>query len=116
MLINYLAIYTSAQHMSTTDKINILDLKIIRKTTNMEIDIYRKPTTTGTTVKYLSNHSMQHKLAAYRYHINRMFSLPLTKEREIKEWKPIQTSAYNKNFSSTLVTKLKYQIKGNKIQ
>jgi hypothetical protein len=85
MLINYIAIYNSAQHMSTTDKINFLHLKIIRITTNMEIDIYRKPTTTDTTIKYLSNYSMEHKLAAYRYLINRMFSFPLTKEREINE-------------------------------
>jgi len=68
----------------------------------MEIDIYKKPTTTDTTIKYLSNHPMEHKLAAYRYHINRMFSLPLTKEREINECKPTQTIAYN--FPSKLLT------------
>jgi hypothetical protein len=58
---------------------------------------------------------MEHKLAAYRYLINRMFSFPLTKEREINEWMPIQTTAYN-NFLSKLLTKLQHQIRDNKIQ
>jgi hypothetical protein len=60
-------------------QINFLDLTITRKTTNLEIDIFRKPTTTNTTINYLSNHPLEHKLAAYRYYIERMFKLPLNK-------------------------------------
>jgi hypothetical protein len=36
--------------------VNFLDLTITRKQTNLEIDIYRKPTTTDTTINFLSNH------------------------------------------------------------
>ena len=66
-------------------QINFLDLTITRKTTNPEIDIFRKPTTTNTTINYRSNHPLEHKLAAYRYYIERMFNLPLNKENQLTE-------------------------------
>jgi hypothetical protein len=69
-------------------QINLLYLHIIKKTTKLKIDIYRKPTTTDITINYLSNHPMVHKLAAYHYYINRMLSLPLTKESQATDWKP----------------------------
>jgi hypothetical protein len=37
----------------------------------MEIDIYRKPTTTDLTIHATSNHPIEHKLAAYRYYSNK---------------------------------------------
>jgi hypothetical protein len=58
--------------------INFLDLTIHRKTPHPEIDIYRKPTTTDTTISFLSNHPIEHKTVAFRYHNQRMHSLPLT--------------------------------------
>jgi hypothetical protein len=63
-----------------TGRINFLGLTINRITTNLEIDIFRKPTTNNTTINYLSNHPLEHKLAAYRYYIDRMYNLPLNKE------------------------------------
>jgi len=72
-------------------QINFLDLCIIRKTNKLEVDICRKPTTTDITINYLSSHPIEHKLAAYRYHINRMLTLPLMKERWTHEWKTIKT-------------------------
>ena len=62
--------------------INFLDLQLIRQPTGIEIDIYRKPTTIDTTINNTSNHPREHKMAAYRYLINRMLSLPLSKEKE----------------------------------
>jgi len=59
--------------------VNFLDLTIIRNTPHFQIDVFRKPTTTDTTINYLSNHPQQHKLAAYRFLINRMHNLPLNK-------------------------------------
>jgi hypothetical protein len=50
-------------------QVNFLDLLIIRKPSRLEIDIYRKPTTTSTTINYTSNHPTEHKLAAYRHYI-----------------------------------------------
>ena len=74
-------------------QISFLDLTITRKTTNLEIDIFRKPTTTNTTINYLSNHPLEHKLAAYRYYIDRMFKLPLNKQNQLID---IATHRYRK--------------------
>jgi hypothetical protein len=53
---------------------------IIKYPPKIEIDIYRKPTTTDTTINHTSNHPTEHKMAAYRYMINRMITLPLAAE------------------------------------
>jgi hypothetical protein len=71
------------------------------------MDIYRKPTTTDTTINVLSNQPTEHKTSAYRYHINRMLSLPLTEERRQAEWETIQTKAQNNNYSNTHIARLK---------
>ena len=64
-------------------------ITITRKTTNLERDIFRKPTTTNTTINYFSNHPLEKKLAAYRYYIERMFKFPLSKEKQLNEWTTI---------------------------
>ena len=66
----------------TNNSIKYLDMTIIRSTKGMEIDIYRKPTSTNITIQHTSNHPQDHKDAAYRYYINRMIKLPNT-EKEI---------------------------------
>jgi len=62
--------------------ISFLDLLIIRHPSQIETDIFRKLTTTDTTINYTSNHPTKHKMAAYRYLINRMLSLPLSNRKE----------------------------------
>jgi hypothetical protein len=68
-----------------------------------------------TTIYYLSNHSTGQKIAAYRYHINRMQSLPLTIERQQTEWNTIKTMAQNNSFPEHFITNLKVQIKQQKV-
>ena len=68
-----------------------------------------KPTTIHTTINFLSNHSPEHN-AAYRYHINRMLSLPLTEERRQTERETIQTIAQNYSFPNTHIVRLKTQL------
>jgi len=92
------------------NNINFLDLLIIWNQSKLEIDIYRKPTTTDTTINFLSNHPTKHKTAAYRYHINITLSLPLTEERRQTEWETIQTIAQNNIFLNTHIARLKTQI------
>jgi hypothetical protein len=70
-------------------QISFLDLTVTRKINCLEIDIFRKPTTTSTTINYFSNYPLEFKLAAYRYYIERMFTLPLNKEHQHKEWTTI---------------------------
>jgi hypothetical protein len=43
------------------NSIAFLDLTITRRHTKLEVDIYRKPTTTGTTINFLSNHPIEQK-------------------------------------------------------
>ena len=70
----------------THNSIDFLDLKITRNQINLEIDIYRKSTTTDTTINFHSNHPTEHKMAAFRFHISRMHCLPLNAEKKQKEW------------------------------
>ena len=44
--------------------ISFLDLTIIRRTSHLDIDIYRKPTTTDTAISFTSIQPNEHKLAA----------------------------------------------------
>jgi len=71
------------------NRISFLKLLIIRQPTQIDMDIFQKPKTTGTTIGYTSNYPTEHKMAAYRYLINRMLSLPLSTERRKAEWQKI---------------------------
>jgi hypothetical protein len=75
-----------------------LDLLIIRKPSNLEINIFCKPTTTETTINFISNQSVEHRIATYRLHITRTHSLPLTPKWKQTEWTLIQLIAQNNNF------------------
>jgi hypothetical protein len=87
-----------------------LDLTIQRTAHGLQLGIYRKPTNTDTTIHFTSTHPMQHKLAAYRFFINRMLTLPLTNTEKKKEWNTIQCIAHNNGFPPNLIHKLRYQL------
>ena len=89
----------------THNSINFPALKITCNQTNLEIDIYRKPTTTDTTINFHSNHPIEHKMAAFRFHISRMHCPPLNAEKKQKKWGIIQTIAKNNNFPQNLLHK-----------
>ena len=100
--------FTPTQEQNNT--INFLDLLLIRQPTTIDIDIFRKPTTTDTTINFTSNHPTEHKMAAYCHLINRMLTLPLSTKRKKIEWQKILTVANNNKFPSQLITKLKAQM------
>jgi hypothetical protein len=60
--------------------INYLDLFIHRNTNSIDLGIYRKTTHTDITTQLSSNHPLKHKLAAFNFYINRMLTLPITKQ------------------------------------
>jgi len=62
-----------------------LDLTITCRHTKLEEDIYRKPTTTDTKIHLLSNHPIEQKMAAFRFHVTRMHSLPLNPDKKQTE-------------------------------
>jgi hypothetical protein len=53
---------------------------------------------------------MEQKMAAFRYHITRMHSLPLDTDKKKKEWTTIQATANNNNFPQRILEKLIHQI------
>jgi hypothetical protein len=94
--------------------IDFLDLTITRNYNRLKIDIYRKPTTTDTTINFQSNHPMEHKTTAYRHHINRMHILPLEQDKIQKEWKTIKTMGKNNNIPPQVLHKLNQKLKNQK--
>ena len=92
------------------NSIGFLDLTITRRHTKLEVDMYRKPTTTDTTINFLSNHPIEQKMAAIRFHITRMHSLTLNPDKKQTEWEIIQPIAKNINFPQHLLLKLNRQI------
>ena len=58
--------------MESNKNVNFLDLSITRRPTCFGISIFRKPTCTDTTIYFLSNHPLEHKMAAYRFFISRL--------------------------------------------
>jgi hypothetical protein len=65
--------------------INYLDLSMYRNYGNIELGIHRKPTSTDTTIHFSSNHPYEYKLAAFNYYINRILTLPITKQSKQQE-------------------------------
>jgi hypothetical protein len=90
--------------------IDFLNLTILRKHKKLEIDIYRKPTTTNTKINFFSNHPMEQKMAAFRFHITRMHTLPLDPDKKQEEWKTIKLIAKNNHFPQHLLQKRNQQI------
>ena len=96
--------------MEKNKSLSFLDLLITRNPPRLEINISRKPTTTDTSLNFLSNHPLEHKLAAYRFHIERMFSLPLSDQQQRHEWMYIKLMARNNGLPLPLLSKLKHRI------
>ena len=55
---------------NSNNGINFLEFLTIRNQSNLPTDIYRKRAPTDTTINFLSNHTTEHRTAAYRCHIN----------------------------------------------
>ena len=79
------------------NSVSFLDL-VTRHKNQIEIDIYRKPTATDTTINFMSNHPTEHKMAAYRYLINRMTALPQSLEKRKTERTRIHHISKNNKF------------------
>jgi hypothetical protein len=93
------------------NSIKYLDLLIIRQSDRMEIDIYHKPTTTDLTIHATSNHPTEHKLAAYRYYLHRLNTLPLTTDKKNRELNTIKHTAVRNGCSINIVENLTRKIK-----
>jgi hypothetical protein len=85
-----------------------------RNTKSIDIIIYGKPTHTDATIQFSSNHTLEHKLAAFNFYINRMLTLPITKQAKQQEWKIILAVAQNNGFPLQIIHKLKKKLMAKK--
>ena len=88
------------------NKINYLDLTIIKNNNKIEYDIYRKPTHTEICIHRDSRHPMQQKLSTFHSLIHRLRKIPMTKERYNKELNYIKNLAIKNGYSTHLINNL----------
>jgi len=99
--------------MESENNIHFLELSITIRPTYLNTSIFHKPTSTDTTINFLSNHPLEHKMAEYHYLIHRMHTLPLNKEQQDREWHHIVNTAYSNNITQTLLYRLRHRIQRN---
>jgi hypothetical protein len=73
----------------------------------MNLNIYRKPTYIDIAIHFSSDHPYDHKLAAFKYYINRMITMPIAERAVKQEWNKILRMAYNNVFPEQIVYKLR---------
>ena len=90
--------------------VRFLDLNIQRKPDRTELGVYRKESNTDITIHNNSNHPQEQRNAAYKFYINRLTTLLITKTENDKEWNVILNTAHNNGFSTADINKLKQRI------
>jgi hypothetical protein len=80
------------------DKINFLDLTIMKEPDKLALNIYRKPTTTDSIIPNDSCHPIEHKLAAIRYLTSRMNTYSLNMANKEKERRVIKHILHNNKY------------------
>jgi len=93
-----------------SNTINYLDITIHRSNNNMDISIYRKTTCTDLTIQFSSNQPHEHKIAAFRYYINRMITLPIKEKSKKEEWKTILAIAKNNGYPIHIINNLRKKL------
>jgi hypothetical protein len=80
MFRSHFKIISSDASEEMDNSISHLGLTIYRNTNKIGLNMYRKPT-----IQFTSNHSQEHKLAAFTYYINRILTLPITEQARDQE-------------------------------
>jgi hypothetical protein len=77
--------HKNIQFKMTTEENNpldYLDLTIMRHIDRLELDVFRKPMATSTTIHAQSSHPMEHKIAAYRYYTQCLHNIPIFQDKK----------------------------------
>jgi GIY-YIG catalytic domain len=89
-----------------------LDVQIKRSDTGLVFNVYRKPTMTSRYIPVESNHSIQHKSAAFNSMIHRMITIPMNAENTLTELSEIKRIAKVNGYSENFVDRIyKKQLK-----
>lgn len=92
--------------IENNNKLNFLDISLIRKDRVVHFDIYRKPSNTS---RYITSDSFcptSHKMAAFHSMIHRMVNIPLPIEHYMKEVETIKEFARMNGYRENIVDKL----------
>lgn len=95
--------------MEKDGKIPFLDTEISRKNDRLEVNVYRKPTSTARRITSDSHHDFKHKLAAYHSMAHFMVSIPLSEENQAKEKEKIieigKVNGYKRSTITNIINK-----------
>jgi len=75
-----------------------MDLKIIRNVNQVNINVFQKPTPADTTIHFTSNHSIEYNVAAYKFYIRRLDTLPQSQEHKTKRINTVKQIAVNNGY------------------
>ena len=93
--------------MENNEQLPFLDSLVIRNRENkLEIDIYRKDTSTLRYIPNESHHCTQHKMTSLNFLIHRLLNFPLNEQRFTKEKAFIKDVAKSNGYPVSLVDKL----------
>ncbi|XP_049805216.1 uncharacterized protein LOC126248349 [Schistocerca nitens] len=95
----------------SNNSINFLDLKISSKKQKHHFEIYRKQTATDVCINSSSCHPNQHKMAYFRFMLNRLHKIPLEPVEQHKEINIIKAIALNNGYNPHMIDKLSQKIK-----
>ena len=88
------------------NSINFLDLNITLKNNKIKFKIYRKPTTTDTTINAQSFHPHSHKMSAYHSYVHRLLNTPLDDDDYHDELNTIKYIAQNNGYNTSIIDKI----------
>ncbi|XP_023722175.1 uncharacterized protein LOC111872459 [Cryptotermes secundus] len=88
------------------NQITYLDLRLTNNHGQVRMEIYRKPTSTDTTIGNNSCHPKEQKLAAYKNWLHRLSVLPLDNAAKSQELNTIINIAKNNGYSKDLIMRM----------
>lgn len=88
------------------NKLNFLDVTVIRNNGKLEFDIYRKPTNTGRYITSDSYHNFKHKISGFQSMIYRAFNVSMNEERFNKEIQRIKKIANKNGYTERVINEL----------
>jgi len=92
--------------LEANNKLDFLDLTLIKTDKNISFNIYRKPTTTDVIIPRDSCHPQEHKLAAIRYLLNRANTYDLNLTNKQAEIDTIKTILQNNKYDASILDHL----------
>ena len=92
--------------LEADNRLNYLDLTLIKNPNGLSFDIYRKPTATDTIIPMDSCHPREQKMAAVRYFVNRINTYGLSNNSKQAEIDTIKHILHNNLYEVSILDKM----------